>query len=110
MSCNHERFDVYRAATTTRSEYDAVQIDPDADSDSDPEGQSFWASDDLVAVAEHISRDSESYAATVVRELVAVARSLRAFAERGRRVPEYDDPSVRESSSCASIGSCTAEE
>ena len=57
---------------------------------------SVWASDDLVSVAEHISRDSESYAATVVRELVAAARTLRAFAERGRRVPEYDDPSVRE--------------
>ena len=57
---------------------------------------SVWASDDLVSVAEHISRDSESYAATVVRELVAAARSLRVFAERGRRVPEYDDPSARE--------------
>src|SRR2546428_5165606 len=55
-----------------------------------------WASDDLVSIAEHISRDSESYAATVVRELVAAARSLRVFADRGRRVPEYDDPSVRE--------------
>ena len=57
---------------------------------------SLWASDDLVSVAEHISRDSESYAATVVRELVVAARSLRVFADRGRRVPEYDDPSVRE--------------
>ena len=57
---------------------------------------SRWASDDLVSVAEHISRDSESYAATVVRELVAASRSLRLFAERGRRVPEYDEPSVRE--------------
>ena len=57
---------------------------------------SVWASDDLVSVAEHISRDSESYAATVVRELVVAARSLRVLSERGRRVPEYDDPSVRE--------------
>jgi plasmid stabilization system protein ParE len=57
---------------------------------------SVWASDDLVSAAEYISRDSESYAATVVRELVAAARSLRAFAERGREVPEYDDPSIRE--------------
>jgi plasmid stabilization system protein ParE len=57
---------------------------------------SLWASDDLVSVAEHISRDSEAYAATVVRELVDAARSLRVFAERGRHVPEYDDPSVRE--------------
>ncbi len=50
----------------------------------------------IVVVAEYISRDSDSYAATVVQELVAAARSLRAFAERGRRVAEYDDPSVRE--------------
>jgi len=57
---------------------------------------SFLASDDLVSIAEHISRDSESYAATVVRELVAAARSLRVLADRGRRVPEYTDPSVRE--------------
>jgi addiction module RelE/StbE family toxin len=57
---------------------------------------SVSASDDLVAVAEHISRDSESYAATVVRELVAATRTLRVFAERGRRAPEYNDPSVRE--------------
>jgi len=43
---------------------------------------SVWASDDLVSVAEHMSRDSESYAATIVRELVAAAGSLRVFAER----------------------------
>lgn len=58
--------------------------------------RSVRASDDLVSIAEHISRDSESYAATVVRELVAAARSLRVSAERDRRVREYDDPSVRE--------------
>ena len=57
---------------------------------------SMLASDDLVSVAEHITRDSEFYAAAVVRELVAAARSLNAFAERGRQVPEYDEPSVRE--------------
>jgi plasmid stabilization system protein ParE len=53
------------------------------------------ASDDLVSIAEHISRDSEFYAATVVRELVAASRSLVAFAERGRAIPEYDDQSLR---------------
>ncbi len=36
------------------------------------------------------------YTATVVRELVVAARSLRVLAERGHRVPEYNDPSVRE--------------
>lgn len=54
------------------------------------------ASEDLVSIAEHISRDSEFYAATVVREIVAASRSLVAFAERGRRVPEHDDQSLRE--------------
>lgn len=57
---------------------------------------SVLASDDLVSIAEYITRDSESYAAAVVREIVAAARSLHTFAERGRRVPEYDDPSIRE--------------
>jgi toxin ParE1/3/4 len=57
---------------------------------------SLSAGDDLVSIAEYISRDSEAYAAAVVRELVAAGRSLYTFAERGRRVPEYDDPSVRE--------------
>jgi toxin ParE1/3/4 len=57
---------------------------------------SVLASDDLVAIAEYISRDSEVYAAAVVQELVAAARSLSDLAERGRRVPEYSDPSARE--------------
>jgi len=54
------------------------------------------ASDDLVSIAEYISRDSEFYAAAVVRELVGAGRLLSVFAERGRRVPEYDDASIRE--------------
>jgi hypothetical protein len=39
MSFGPERLDVYRGVATTRSEYAAVRIDPDADSDSDPERQ-----------------------------------------------------------------------
>lgn len=46
------------------------------------------ASDDLVSIAEYIARDSEFYAASVVRELIAAARSLNVLAERGRQVPE----------------------
>lgn len=57
---------------------------------------SLAAGNDLVAIAEYISRDSDAYSAAVVREIVTAARSLRTFAERGRRVPEYDDPQVRE--------------
>lgn len=54
------------------------------------------ASEDLVSIGEHISRDSGFYAATVVRDLVAASRSLTALAERGRKVPEYDDEALRE--------------
>ena len=54
------------------------------------------ASDDLAEIARYIGKDSESYAAAVVRELIEAARSLDMFAQRGRLVPEYRDPSIRE--------------
>jgi hypothetical protein len=37
MMCGEERLDLYRVVTRTPPEYAAVRIDPDADSDSDPE-------------------------------------------------------------------------
>lgn len=54
------------------------------------------ATADLESVVEYIFRDSEFYATAVARELIAAARSLTTFAERGRMVPEYEDPAVRE--------------
>jgi toxin ParE1/3/4 len=54
------------------------------------------ATKDLEEVAEFIGRDSRFYAATLVREARAAARSLRTFAERGRMVPEIDTPDIRE--------------
>ncbi len=54
------------------------------------------ATADLETIVEYIFRDSEFYAATVARELVSQARSLATFSERGRVVPEYEDPAVRE--------------
>ena len=57
---------------------------------------SLAATADLESIVEYIARDSDSYAATVARDLVAAGRLLRAFAERGRTVPEYEDPTVRE--------------
>lgn len=57
---------------------------------------SLLATADLESIVEHIFRDSEFYAAAVARELVAAARSLTTFSERGRMVPEYEDRSVRE--------------
>ena len=57
---------------------------------------SLLATADLESIVEYICRDLESYAAAVARELVAAARSLATFSERGRVVSEYEDPAVRE--------------
>ena len=57
---------------------------------------SFRAAADLESIVEYIFRDSEFYGRAVARELVAVARSLATFAERGRIVPEYEDSTVRQ--------------
>ena len=54
------------------------------------------ASDDLAEIASYISKDSEFYAATVVRELIVAARSLTILSERGRMVREYREPTIRQ--------------
>lgn len=54
------------------------------------------ATSDLEEVAKFIGRDSQFYAAAIVREVQAAARSLRTFAERGRMVPESNAPDIRE--------------
>lgn len=54
------------------------------------------ALEDLELIAEYIARDSAHYAKSVVRDMIALARSLVQFPNRGRIVPETDDPAVRE--------------
>lgn len=54
------------------------------------------ATQDLEEAAAFIGRDSRFYAAALMRETRAAARSLRTFAERGRVVPEIDAPDIRE--------------
>jgi toxin ParE1/3/4 len=51
---------------------------------------------DLEAAADYIAKDSPNYAAAFVREVRDAARSLANLAERGRLVPEFGDPSIRE--------------
>jgi plasmid stabilization system protein ParE len=51
---------------------------------------------DLEEVADYIAKDSPHYAAAFVREARDAARSLAFLAERGRAVPEFNDPSIRE--------------
>jgi len=54
------------------------------------------AKSDLGATADYILADSPRYAGAFVREVRDAARSLRRFAERGRVVPEFNDPRLRE--------------
>ena len=51
---------------------------------------------DLEEVADYIGKDSPHYAGAFVREVRDAARSLVYLAERGRTVPEFNDPSIRE--------------
>ena len=53
-----------------------------------------WA--DLDAIAAYIARDSPNYASAVVRQLLDAGQSLDQMAERGRVVPEWKEPSIRE--------------
>ena len=57
---------------------------------------SVRATADLESIVEYVFRDSEFYARALARELVAMARSLTTFPERGRMVPEYENPTVRQ--------------
>lgn len=50
----------------------------------------------LVDAIEYIARDSPSYAAAFAVRAERVAASLDRYPERGRRVPEFNDPAVRE--------------
>jgi toxin ParE1/3/4 len=52
--------------------------------------------ENLQAAVDYIAQDSPRYAAALVREARDAARSLTDFANRGRVVPEIDDPSIRE--------------
>jgi toxin ParE1/3/4 len=54
------------------------------------------AIDDLKEVRDYIARDSKHYASAFVRKARDAARSLNQFAERGRHVPEFDRPDIRE--------------
>ena len=56
--------------------------------------ESAWI--DLKEVGDYIDKDSPHYAGAFVREVRDAARSLAYLAERGRTVPEFNDPSIRE--------------
>ncbi len=51
---------------------------------------------DLEQVVTHTAKDSSHYAAAFACEARDASRSLSQFSNRGRVVPEFEDPSVRE--------------
>lgn len=57
---------------------------------------SYEATSDLAALAKYIARDSTFYAAAFVQEIINAGRSLSKLSERGRIVPELDNPNFRE--------------
>lgn len=57
---------------------------------------SHGADTDLDSIAGYIARDSRFYAAAFVREIKQASLTLKTFCERGRVVPELDQPNTRE--------------
>jgi toxin ParE1/3/4 len=51
---------------------------------------------DLQEIVRYISIDNPSAAENLGLELIAKAGSLKTFPERGRQVPELNDPEIRE--------------
>ena len=50
----------------------------------------------LEAIADCIATDSIAYAKTVVKRITGQTRSLSRFPRLGRKVPEFDNESIRE--------------
>jgi len=51
---------------------------------------------DVEAIAAYIASDSPFYANAVVRRVISVTKSLSGFPLAGRKVPEFDEESIRE--------------
>lgn len=51
---------------------------------------------DLRSILEHIAVDSPAYAARQIERILETESVIAEFPSAGRRVPEYDDPKLRE--------------
>jgi toxin ParE1/3/4 len=51
---------------------------------------------DVEAIAAYIASDSITYAKAVVRKILASTRTLEHFPRAGRKVPEFDNETIRE--------------
>jgi addiction module RelE/StbE family toxin len=55
-----------------------------------------YAVDDLEAICDYITKDSEHYARLFAHGVINAIESLEIFPESGRIVPEYNQKSIRE--------------
>lgn len=51
---------------------------------------------DLRSILEYIAVDSPAYAARQIERILETESTVAEFPRAGRRVPEYDDPQIRE--------------
>jgi toxin ParE1/3/4 len=54
------------------------------------------AAQDLNSIIDYIAADSPAYAGIVLKKIVNQTRILARFPQAGRKVPEFDDESLRE--------------
>ena len=54
------------------------------------------ALEDIESIATYIEKDSPTYAKSVVSKFFEKAEILQEFSELGRKVPEFNDSSIRE--------------
>jgi len=54
------------------------------------------AAQDLNSIVDYIAADSPAYAGIVLKKIVNQTRILARFPQAGRKVPEFDDESLRE--------------
>ena len=54
------------------------------------------ALEDIESIANYIEKDSPFYAKSVVSKIFEKAEILQEFSELGRKVPEFDDETIRE--------------
>ena len=54
------------------------------------------ALEDIESIANYIEKDSPTYAKSVVSKLFEKAELLQKFSELGRKVPEMNNPQIRE--------------
>ncbi|TFG02211.1 MAG: type II toxin-antitoxin system RelE/ParE family toxin [Promethearchaeota archaeon] len=54
------------------------------------------AIEELEDIANYISKDSPNYAQVLTKQIIEMISHLKQFPKFGRKVPEYNDPNLRE--------------